>query len=412
MNNKIKTAMFGFLAVAMISTIIGISSYATAQETTNTNEIDLPSNIQVQDINSLPPHESPLSESEINVLDKYLKRMHHITTTGNEMRQNGLSPQGSENFQKLVTEYEEIQGHLKEMRDARLALQTLTDEEYDEMKLVQKKISNRIPAVWGSGIDSVEGTLYIRIDPSDVTPQFYNKVVRIADGVSVTVQELVNNSMLQSGSCDSNEVCNPLVGGSPLKDTEFGLPCTETIGAERNVWWWTETGIITAGHCYQSDSKNGKVNQPNSSDESYKVGTLTKRVFNDNCDCAFVKSDSRTVSTDKINMGTWDYTLSGKGNGEIENTVFIKLGKTGGYKIGTIVDTSGEFSPMSSYGETTNLKNLIVVKGLITQDGDSGSPIITLGDKHLSGAYIGKNLELDEYYFITWSTLDSQLDLT
>ena len=172
-----------------------------------------------------------------------------------------------------------------------------------------------------------------------------------------------------------------MIGGSLGEDQTNGLDCTVSIAVVRDNWpWGTEDGIIIPDHCNPNTSD---YYQADNSISSHRVGSETK----DGgwyCDCDFIKADSRTINTAKINNDGSDVSLTG--NADIQDEKWVMLyGAVSGYSGGKIkeVNISKNFN-----GHMFN--DLYKIQYVFFTDGDSGAPVIY--NSKYGGMNIGKDV--------------------
>lgn len=159
-------------------------------------------------------------------------------------------------------------------------------------------------------------------------------------------------------------------------------------------------GIIILGHCNRN---NSDYYQANTSLSTHKVGVKIKDggIF-----CEFVKSDSRTINTSKITVGSSDYTTSGNADIADERIVFL-YGRVSGFDAGRVKEVNQWWNAPAPINGWVN--NLYKVESISFTDGDSGAPIID----YYNGKYGGMNIGTDGTYQMVhdWTFLKSELGL-
>ena len=88
--------------------------------------------------------------------------------------------------------------------------------------------------------------------------------------------------------------CDPILGGVEIT-TKFNsntwMGGSYSTATDRDVWWWTEYGFLTAAHLFEDGATSGHdVNQPNYN--SGQIGDLKEIEWpttNADCDCAFIE---------------------------------------------------------------------------------------------------------------------------
>jgi hypothetical protein len=284
----------------------------------------------------------------------------------------------------------------------------ISDEIREKIEDAKPALMNSDLPIYSFGIKSETGELHIKVDPLylKISEEDANDAIRalVDEDVSLDIVYEINTFKLQASNCNSNDVCNPIIGGAFVEDKYNGKECTASIAAVRGVWLSDdENGIILPHHCNPNTSD---IYQADNDVTSEKVGKETK----DGgwwCDCIFIKSDSRSIDTGKVYQGTTtDFVLSGNADAADETDVWL-YGQTSGKKQGTIkeIGQSWEFPTGSGiwYGD------LYKVEGISFTDGDSGAPMIDIGNTKYSGMNIGTD---GTYQMVhEWSFLKSKLGL-
>jgi len=175
-------------------------------------------------------------------------------------------------------------------------------------------------------IDSSTGKLNLKIDEDRATLDTGPAIWNITGNIPLMIEYGTNKAVFQS-ACPSGtqEYCNPLVGGAMIEEGGIAMDCTISIGAKRSINGVTERGIVIPDHC---NPETVQIYQPAKTSESNLVGNQTKNGgwF---CDCDFIKSDSRVVSTNKVAHGTSDVLLSGSGDGMVNEEVVMYGSQSG-----------------------------------------------------------------------------------
>ena len=236
-------------------------------------------------------------------------------------------------------------------------------------------------------VGSSTGLLTITVDKERSTDLMSSIQDFIGEDIPIEVRYALNTAVFQ-GSCNtSTGYCNPLIGGSLGEDQTNGLGCTVSIAVVRDNWpWGTEDGIIIPDHCNPNTSD---YYQANNAISSHRVGLETKDGgwF---CDCDFIKADSRTINTAKINNGGSDVSLTGNADIADERQVIL-FGAVSGADNGRIkeVNVSKDFN-----GHTFH--DLYKIQYISYTDGDRGAPVIY--NSKYGGMNIGKDV-IDGRFF-------------
>lgn len=275
----------------------------------------------------------------------------------------------------------------------------ISQEDRQEMNSAMTRLMASDLPLLGAGIDPSTGMLEVKIDANNATSDIEGKIRAIATDVQLSFTYSKDYPVFQ-GSCNQPAgYCDPLIGGSKGEDEYWGKDCTVSIGAVRNTGGGTENGIVIPDHCNRNTSQ---YYQADSDVESHLVGSQTKDGGWD-CDCDFVKSNSRTINAWKINLASSDYTLLNKSDLSVNDYVFM-YGATSGIDSGRIVavDQSLEFGG-------NNFSNLYKISGIDYTGGDSGAPIVGAWEKTYGGMNIGAHEGYN--YGHEWAFLKSKLNL-
>lgn len=304
--------------------------------------------------------------------------------------------------EKSVEKYMEnkllIAQYHQEMRDAvpKVERVGISDELMKEMKILQSDLRGSDLPIYLTGPNTKTGEFDIYIHSAEPIVGMTEKLKSINPNVPINVIYKESNSRLQLGSCDANGVfCDPIVGGSDGKDKYNGKSCTVSIGAQKG----NNAGIVIPKHC---DPNNSDYHQSLTGSASHKVGNNMASGWW-YCDCEFVKSDSRTVSQNKVTLGSSDYTISGKSDFSVGDIVFL-YGAISGWQWGTVQSIGNEWTP---YGSSVTFSDLYIISGISYQSGDSGAPAIDYYDGNYGGMNIGsENTDMQmvhEWSHIKWN---------
>ena len=255
-----------------------------------------------------------------------------------------------------------------------IVVKEISPEEKASIDTARDKLRESDLPVLGHWIDPPTGKLTIEINVDIAQSDVIKKITEITGDIPLIVYYTKPTATFQN--CDSTtRLCNPIVGGSEGEDQHNGLPCTVSIAAVRNVWWWTENGIVIPDHC---NPNNSDYYQADNDESSHLVGSETK----DGgwcCDCDFIESNSRSIDTGKIYDGSSLITISDKSDFAVSD--WIKLyGSVSGMVAGMVaaVDVSKTFSG-------NEFSNLYKIKYVSFTDGDRGPRYLTAAMTSMAG---------------------------
>lgn len=252
-------------------------------------------------------------------------------------------------------------------------------------------------------INPSTGKLTVTVDKDKSTDLSVELNVFIKNDFPLEIRYAADTAEFQGACNSSTNYCDPLIGGSLGEDKNNGLDCTISIAVvNENTWPYSdEDGIIIPDHC-NPDTSN--YYQADKDAPSHNVGPETK----DGgwyCDCDFIKSDSRTIDTAKINNNYNDVSLDGFA--DIPNNKWVDLyGFVSGYDTGKVaaLDVSKQFNG-------NWFDHLYKIQYVDYTDGDSGAPVIY--NSKYGGMNIGKDVEDGTTYNYAheWTFLEDKLDL-
>ncbi|MEX0862269.1 hypothetical protein [Nitrosopumilus sp.] len=378
MNNK--TILFAFLAATIVLSITGLNmveaqanqNTTTKQKMTNEQEIV---NTQIDDI------AKQIIDLQIDDQQK--------GTRDNTEQINSLMAQLEELSPLTPTKY--IAPELKQkMKDAQ---HRITSEE-----------GSHLP-IYAVGIESETGLLKIRADSTTNIDQEIQAFV--GEDIPLSIEYGPNTFKFQSSDCTGSGTasgpCNPIIGGAFSEDGYWGKDCTVSIAAVRTAANPDEDGIVIPKHC---NPTSGNFYQADNDVSAELVGTPTATGGSD-CDCEFIKSNSRSIDTSKIYLGGGtDITTSG--NADLADETYVWLwGATTGFDSGRIKEVDQSAQIPANSGDWYD--NLYFIDSISYTDGDSGAPVVASSNTK----YGGMNIGTDGTYQVAheWSYMKSQLGL-
>lgn len=285
-----------------------------------------------------------------------------------------------------------------------IIVKEISPEEKERIDLARAALTESDLPILGHGIEPSTGMLRIKIDVNRAESDVEQKIREITGNVPLKIMYKENTATFQASCNPSTEYCDPLIGGSKGQNADPGSYCTISIAAVRNLFWGgTENGIVIPDHCNPSTTQ---YYQPNNDESSYLVGSET-RDGGWYCDCDFIKSDSRTINTNKINTGSSDLVLNGKSDLGVNSWVKM-YGASSGTDYGKIVAVD----QAEQLGQHT-FHHLYHIRYIDYTDGDSGAPIIGYFNNEYGGMNLGADTidGIDYNFGHEWSFLKSKLGL-
>lgn len=398
MKNNIKAILFASLIVALI---LPFSAMSLADAAPNENASDKAKTNMID-----KPKMSTLQKEHIAKITQHAKEQQALLNEGSELKgkyqkdNKSVTAEELETLQAITDRLAEIRAEVGVINAESVALHAISPEELKTLVNAQKQLQASDIPVGSNGVDNMAGALVIQFPTqaeADKNAQALEELLDVPFYTEIGIEE---NYACATRSSD----CDPLQGGIQIA-TETSTPgvfgdCSYSIPAVRNVFWWTETGFVTAGHCFESSS-GWDVTQPFGG--SGKIGDLTKRVYDHNgeCDCAFVeKSGSESTL-----FGYWNgHQLYTKGDPSVGSYVWV-LGHN-----------SADWGYVSSNTWTSSVGGVDILNTLklnyaATGNGDSGGIVYDFTTNSVYNGLIKSGVGSSYTVAIPWTHIDNGLDL-
>ena len=261
----------------------------------------------------------------------------------------------------------------------------------------------------GLGMSHIEKTVIIAIYDED--PESYRALIEelVGSDVPVKIKMGTANPFM---SCDNkNTACNPLIGG--LEITGDTNTCTLTFPVTRDG----EVGFLTAGHCF----KEGELIYQPDDTSGEPIGIVTKSIFDENCDCAFIKLTNPDILTeDKIfyeitnSRIIWNLPLTSKITPSLGDFVTM-TGSQSTYSTWGLIDDLN-WTCERNWGQAP-IEGLYRAFRAHIEDGDSGAPVSDPGYLELvfygtAICHDGLGGERDDMVFIPWNRISTHLGVS
>jgi len=387
-----KTILFASLLVALILPFSAMNFADATNENVKTNQVDKPAMTTLQN-------------EHIAKITQYTEEQQDLLNEGSELKgkyqkdSKSVTAEELDTLQAISDRLAEIRVEAAVINAESIALHAISPEELKTLVDAQKKLQASDIPVGSNGVDNMAGALAIQFPTQAEADKNTEALEELLD-----VPFYTEIGIEQNYACSTKESdCDPLQGGIQIaiETSTSGIfgDCSYSIPAVRNVYWWTETGFVTAGHCFESSS-GWDVMQPFGG--SGKIGDLTKRVYDDNgeCDCAFVKKSG----SESTLFGYWD-----------GNQLYTKGDPSVGSYVWAIGHDSADWGYVSSNTWTStvsgiDIKNTLKLEYANTEGGDSGGIVF---DYTTNSVYNGliKGGTSTYTVAIPWSHIDAGLDL-
>ena len=355
---NIKIVLFMSLIVAMVLPFSGMD-FASGQ---TINKID-------------KPQQSASDIAQYNRVVELVTERIDLEAQGEEQKQKyqkdgieGLTTAEIKKLEAITKRLGNIEAEIGTINNDSTQLYAMTQSEIQKFKTAQNLIDNSEIPTSGSSVDQRNGALMIGFKTQEEADKFIPDIENLID---VPYYVEVNHFTVEDSCTNIDSDCNPLMGGIQIWVQYSGSSwgeCSYSIPAVRNVFWWTETGFVTAGHCFSGNNGND-VKQPISS--STKIGDLTARVVGGECDCAFVKKSG----SESTLFGNWWGTgssnqLLSKSDPLVGNYV-VMIGEASGIKVGKVISNT-----YTSTSSSSTVTNTLLIDYFASTSGDSGGTLI------------------------------------
>lgn len=373
----------------MVAMILPFSGMMMAQAAPNENASDKAKQI-------VKPEESQSEKNEHQKVEKLFRESIDLMREGKQI--NDIN-QVEKNDKRL----KEIKAEIGVINSKSQKLYALTPTEKNQVINAKKIIRDSDIPYLGLGIDHKVGALVIGFDTQEIADAHISTIEEIIE-VKYYINIVEEQDEFLSCTYQTSN-CTPLMGGIKISTQKSGsswTSCSYSIPAVRNVFWWTETGFVTAAHCFNGNNGND-AKQPNTS--SSKIGDVTAIKLGGECDCAFLEK----TGSESTLFGNWWGT--GQSNQLISKSdpllgsYVVMIGYTSGIKVGKVID--------NSYDTTTSpsIQNTIKVNYAMS-GGDSGGTVIDLTTFNVYHGLISSGHSGGGYTaVIPWSHIDNGLNL-
>ncbi|MCY4492207.1 MAG: hypothetical protein OXC46_12215 [Thaumarchaeota archaeon] len=353
-----------------------------------------------EEVATIQTHVEELYDTTVKLADKQkeLDELNISLTTSQKI--DAIKKQISE-LQKIVdnktTVLAEIQENLYERYTIDPALNSRLEQAKEHAKSWRTEMDIPFVAI---GISHSQHALNLRIDVNALTAEknetYYRMLLAKEFGHVPTIISFIDVGAEDSCSSQTSN-CNPIVGGISMRENGKGT-CTIGLPATRNG----VDGYITAGHCVGNEGGTGDdVYQPG--DSNSKIGDTLIRIYDADCDCAFIEHAGNENTQEKVWYSRNYYvSVTSYVDRVADGTLIMMTGQTSGSKTAIVDDATDTWYFNSIRWDvvstTTN----------VTKRGDSGAPWTSLAKNTMYG--IHKGHDADASYFIPWENVANATD--
>lgn len=330
----------------------------------------------------------------------------------------GLTAADIQKLDEITAEMKDLNLEMDKINAEARALITLTPGEKQKLiKAVGIIVESNIPYTAAFDDQNAEA-LAIAFETEELGEQYASTLEDLLD---VNFYILVEPKAQAVGCSSQNSDCDPLLGGVEIT-ADFGtndhVTCSYSTAADRDVWWWTDYGFLTAAHCFNDDASGNDVTQPNHN--SGKIGDLNIWDWdrsNADCDCAFVKKSGSEQHWKAAYEGANDsLTFAGFSDPSVNDYVIL-VGQTSGIKTVQVesVTASVTYNSLDDTPISHTNTNHIRVDDWGIQAGDSGGTLHASGSNPDYHGIIVANNQVTgsdgKTYASKWSKIDASFDL-
>lgn len=413
MTSKTIKVLFFVALIAAISVPVSGIDFAIGQEqiTKQKLQIEKPNDSEAkiaisERANVLFAEEARIYEEGASLKAKY-------DTEGME----SLTPEDIANLERITEDLRDVKKRIDQLNADARALITMTEDEKAELYEAVVTIRESDIPFTAVADDQNNKAIVIYFENEETANKYASTIESMINTPFYTdVRPPMNLDACSSQTSD----CDPLLGGVKIT-TVFGSgtgSCSYSTAADRNVFWWTDYGFITAAHCFNNNANGNDVTQPNSG--SGKIGDLNVWYWptsNADCDCAFVLKSGSEMHWKAAYEGVNDsLTFSGFANPAVNDFVKI-VGYTSGIK--TVQVDSLVLSGTAYSKDPTPIAhamiNMIDMDDWGVSDGDSGGTIHATGSNPNYHGIISGNTgtsgSTGHTWGSAWSNVDNRLGL-
>ena len=378
---------FALVAVTMLSaSVVGM-----AEATPNENASDKAKE-KTKKLHKEKPETSTKKKSIDEKVFKLFDEEIKLKKNG-EKYKNKYDKDGADSLTSAdIAEMDKITKRLKEINVEKGSLQkqvkellSISTSDLPKYKNALKSIKDADIPRTSMGIDRNSAAIYVTFETEELEKKYISEIEKLIEVPFYTdVQGYEIPLTVDCVTLTSN--CDPIMGGVRIESqyssgTAIGSgnisPCSYSIPAERDVWWWTDYGFVTAGHCFSETHHSGNDVYQATVAGGEKIGDLSVYKYdteNGECDCAFVKKSGSTEHW----HGVWNgantfHQLTGKSDPQVNDYVYLVGATTGTTKLGQVVSLTHE--SVRGNPVTHTVENTVKINYVVMQRGDSGGTV-------------------------------------
>ena len=369
--------------------------------------IIIPASVMALDQKPLTP------EAEISMIQAHVDELYSATTqlADKQTELDNLNKSETASVQEINTTKEQIaelekimdnkttilvgiQEDLYERHTIEPALKAQLDEAEERAKILRTELDIPFVAI---GTSSAEKALNLRIDVNALTSEkdedYYTALLEKEFGDLPMLISFVEMGTEDSCTSYSGQNCDPIVGGIQMEAVGHGY-CTIGIPVTRD----SVEGYITSGHCVTLGSGTTDDVYQHTETAGTKVGDATVRIYDADCDCAFIDHSGSEDTQEKIWYSSNYYiSVTSYVDRVADGTLVIMTGATSGPKSAVIDDGTDTWYFNSITWDVASTTTDV------TSRGDGGAPWTSLAKSTFYGMHKGSDGSAS--YFIPWENV-------
>lgn len=173
-----------------------------------------------------------------------------------------LTQQEIKDLERITAEFIDVKKRIDQLNADSRALITLTQAEKDALHNAVVIISESDIPFTGVASDQNGEAVKVAFETAELGDKYAPMIEQI---INVPFYTTVEGKAVIDTCNSLTSDCDPLLGGVRIT-TDFSSTapgnCSYSTAADRNVFWWTDFGFLTAAHCFENNANGNDVQQP------------------------------------------------------------------------------------------------------------------------------------------------------
>lgn len=280
----IKVLFFAALIAAVTVPIAGMD-FATGQEQDAKQKLEIEKPERSAERIAIDIRAEALFAEEANLYEEGAALKAKYDAGGME----ALTPEDIQKLDRITVDLADVKKRIDQLNADARALITMTEAEKATLHAAVVIIRESNAPITGVASDQNNEAVRVYFENEEIAKEYAPVIEEMID---VPFYTDIRGPIILDACNSLTSDCDPLLGGVKIQ-TEFNSThtanCSYSTAADRDVWWWTDYGFITAAHCFKNNANGNDVNQPTTAQS--KIGDLSVWYWpttNADCDCAFV----------------------------------------------------------------------------------------------------------------------------